>query len=859
MDFDEYISHPASEEGEDPTLLIGPGGRLDEGGHLRTVADRMVDRYRGETLVDGTPFEPVAKVVGLTHDFTKLTRWAQQHLRNQPFQQSPAYRYHAFSSSLVTLYCLLKGRDDVSDYAAEISALVVAGHHNTSAPPDPVAMAETYGQTTTRVQSRYKRVEAQFDDINATVPGRANHVIRSATEGTGSWEGFRRWHTSRSDPLDGVHEHHRFFAQMGRGQPRDGYYTDVLRLWTALKFADQTAASGLEEDDLIGRLPDRRLLERHVADLDSGTGVLAELNELRGQAREDATENVASLIDSGDVGLITLPTGFGKTYAGLSAGLRAAEHCNSRLVYAIPYTSILDQTADEIQSIFGVDPYSKEFTIHHHLSDTYTGLGQHYTDADIGRAPGVLHAESWLSGLTLTTTVQLFESLAAPTARQATRIPALQESVVVIDEPQAIPERWWQIVPLLVEVLVERYDATVILMTATQPGIVKYGSDTVATRELLTNTSQYIDFLADHPRVTYRLHDSVLTKSGTAERIDHHTAGAQVAEAARTGEDVLAICNTRTSAEVLYTEAMARQPGTQVELGQVLHEYAIEHGRLPTAIQLRKQVLTAAAERETSTFAAFLSGNLRPDDRSLLISALYDDSIGSDDAPGPLLAHEIPVTLISTSLVEAGVDISFDTVFRDYAPIPNLVQAGGRCNRSFGGAAGDVIIWQLDAPDDGGGPPSLVIHGGDGGDALPLLQETGRVLRQHADDSGEISEATMVSDVVTKFYASLFEGPLDPGSERLAAAVEAASISDLEGEHMIEDIASYEDVVVCLTDDECEQLLADDTQVTDVRRYPGTQVNTDPETWSRQVTDGSATYSIIDGRTAAYHPVFGVR
>lgn len=862
MTFDQYISHPAKTDDDDDTLLIGEEGRFDDDGHLRTVANRMVDVCQGQTLADGTPVEQVAEVTGLTHDFAKLTHWAQKHLRGQSFQQSDEYRYHAFPSALITLYCLLECHEEVGEHAAEVGTLVVAGHHDTQSPPGPSTMAEHYGRTTRGIRGTYERILEQFDDIDDKVPQRADRIIHAATKGAGSWDDFREWHDRRTAPIDGAHDHLVYFARMGDGSSGDGYYADVVRLWTTLKFADQTAASGLKDGDLGGTLPDRGKLNRHVEDLDEGEGVLADLNHLRDRARKDATANVEALVKSDHVGLITLPTGFGKTYAGLSAGLQAADISDSRLVYVLPYTSILDQTAREIQSVFGVSPYSRKFTLHHHLSNTYTGLGDHYTDADIGRSPGALHAESWLSGLTLTTTVQLFESLTAPTARQATRVPSLHDAVVVIDEPQAIPEEWWQIVPVLVELLVDTYDATVILMTATQPGLVKYGSEALETRELTDDTDQYIDFLADHPRVTYRLHDTIRTDLGEgAATLDYPTAGGQISEAARDERDVLAVCNTRASAEELYQHvtSMAGIDGNGlVELGRLLHDHVVETGELPTLVDLRRLAIEAIAEKNADTVYAFLSGNVRPDDRALIINALYDDEAGGKDAHDPLLDGDESVILVSTSVVEAGVDVSFDTVFRDYAPIPNIVQSGGRCNRSFSGETGGVVVWRLTKPKDGSAIPSLVIHGGNGGDALPLLRETGRVLRRHAEN-GSIDESTMVSDTVTDFYESLFERPLDPGDKQLADAVASASMSELESEHMIDEIEDYEDVVACLTDTERTDLLADAPNAADIRQHPGTHVNTDPKTWADEVADGNSRYLVTDARDVSYHPVFGVR
>ena len=861
MRFERYISHPARSDDGEPTLLIGDNGEFDEDGHLRTVADRMVDSLQGTQLSEGTPAGVVADVIGLTHDFAKLTSWAQMYLRGQRFRRSEEYRYHSFPSALVTLYCLEEGYDEVTTHAAEVATLVVLGHHNVSSPPDPAVAAERYGRLTDAISGKYERVNEQFGDIDNAAE-RADQIIKTATGGTGSWEGFREWNTRRVTPIHGAHKHLKYFAGMD-GKQRDGYYGDVLRLWTALKFADQTAACGLPDSELGGTVPSRDDLAEHIDGLDEGTGVVAELNRLRNRARTDVVANVDSLVESNDVGLITLPTAFGKTYAGLSAGLKTANMKDSRLVYVLPYTSILDQTAREIQSIFGVSPYSKAFTLHHHLSNSYTGIDGRHTDADIGRSPGALHAESWLSGLTLTTTVQLFESLTAPTARQASRVPSLEDSVVVIDEPQAIPEDWWQIVPALIEVLVERFNATVILMTATQPGLIEYGPTELDTYELTSNTEQYVEFLDQHPRVVYRLHDTVQTHQNFDDGgLDYPTAGQRLLEATSDGGDVLAVCNTRDSAEDLYryvTELTEDVEGSPVELGDLLHTHTAETGKLPTPEKLRQRVWDVVAENEVETVFAFLSGNVRPDDRSIIIDALYGDTTGDSEAPDPLLETSLSVVLVSTSVVEAGVDISFDTVFRDYAPIPNIVQSGGRCNRAFDGETGEVIVWRLAEPEDGSSVPSLVIHGGSGGDALPLLQTTGQVLREYAGGQPEISESVMISEVVSDFYDSLFEGPLDPGDNELVADVRSAAMSELEGEHMIDEIENYEDVIVGLADEERSELLASDIDVGTISKYSGAQVSTDTRYWTRKVTKSNSKYLVLDGRKDSYDPIFGVR
>lgn len=96
-------------------------------------------------------------------------------------------------------------------------------------------------------------------------------------------------------------------------------------------------------------------------------------------------------------------------------------------------------------------------------------------------------------------------------------------------------------------------------------------------------------------------------------------------------------------------------------------------------------------------------------------------------------------------------------------------------------------------------------------------------------------------------------------SMRLAKAVSSAAMSELEGEHMIEEIEDYEDVVACLTTEERADLLGGDPDTGDIGRHPGAQVNTNPEGWEKEVEIGNSRYLLVDTRGASYHPVFGVR
>lgn len=872
MGFDHYISHPGTKQGDEPILLTD---------HLRAVSQLMQsDLPESVTTRHGSDIRTLAKIIGLTHDLAKLTTWAQKHLRGINFDTDEQYRYHAFPSALVTLYCA-ELHDGISHRDAGLATLVVAQHHARSAPPDPTNARRRYTADKPAVNERYRVAEAQFRNIDrhSGATAVADQILAEAVGAShsASWGSFLEWYDREQVIM--------MLATALREDAIDAqYYADLTRLWAAMKYADQLAAS-LEQDiteriESIGpgsvwttfqesdRVPVHRASDRSSltvetledfieTELPDGTGITSRLNDLRTQARTQALEKVDTLVETHDtVGLITIPTGFGKTFAGLGAGLRAAALTDGRLIYVLPYTSILDQTAADIERVFDVTPTDQAFTLHHHLSTTFSDLGEQYTDADIGRSVGAFHAESWRSMLTLTTTVQLFESLAAPTGRQATKLPALQNSVIVLDEPQAIPERWWKIIVDLVEILVDEYDATVILMTATQPQLIRHGEGPLEPIQLVGESSVYVDFLEENPRVEYVIDESVYR---TESPLEYQVAAERLAAIAVSGRDTLAICNTRASAKDLHARtedaltAAKEQP--PVKIGKILNQEIERTGTAPDVDTLRQLVTDEAAgsRAEPRPVLAYLSGDIRPSDRQLIIDALYDEETRTE----PLLTSSHRVVLVSTSVVEAGVDISFNEVYRDIAPIPSLVQSGGRCNRSFDGAKGRVTVWRLAAPEGRTQLPAHVIHGSTA-DRLPLLHATKEVL--DAEEGMSVPEGRMVGEIVERFYRHI-NTQYSPGSDTLAEHVTQCRIDELADEHMIEEIETYEDIIICSTMSERRaggMHASNSISEEPLLEHTGARVSAQPPTQATTVEIGNSEYYLVDARSNQYDPVFGL-
>jgi CRISPR-associated endonuclease/helicase Cas3/CRISPR-associated endonuclease Cas3-HD len=350
----------------------------------------------------------------------------------------------------------------------------------------------------------------------------------------------------------------------------------------------------------------------------------------------------------------------------------------------------------------------------------------------------------------VTTFVQLFESLAGPGNRQSMKLPALRDSVVVLDEPQSLPLDWWKLVPRLVTMLTEQYDATVIAMTATQPELFE------GATELTDDPNAYFGAVE---RVRYELDESteryVAKQSGPKS---YDTAADALVESFATGESALAVCNTIDSARELTERTSARIDG--VDVAEVYADELADAGDVTEVEATAVANGVAAADGDA---LLHLTTRLRPADRLTLIETAKE-----------LTERGIPLLTVSTQLVEAGVDISFDRVYRDLAPIDSIVQAAGRCNRSFEREQGRVTVWWLDMPGDQSKTPAEAVYNR-GAALLPVAAAT---LESVRDGSGTLSEMDVARTAVEQYYQRLHEEK-DVGKQTFADYVDEARADEL--------------------------------------------------------------------------------
>jgi len=361
-------------------------------------------------------------------------------------------------------------------------------------------------------------------------------------------------------------------------------------------------------------------LNTHLAEL-AKNAPDNDLNHRRAEVLQSC-RNAAEL----DPGLFTLtvPTGGGKTLSSLAFALKhAIKHGMERIIYVIPYTSIIEQNAEEFRKAFGkgkADDISKAVVEHH--SNFEEENASYKFDGDDEPSLHDLACENWDAPVIVTTNVQFFESLFASRASQCRKVHNIANSVVILDEAQMLPVNLLRPCIEAIRELYERYHTTVVLCTATQPALnkrndFKFGLEDA--REIVGDKAMVEKLYNDLKRVEVEF----IGKKTDDELVERLKAEKQV----------LCIVNTKGHARKLYEELLKK------------------------------------CDNKDALF--HLSTNLCPEHRSKVFNELIR----------PRLKDGLPCIVISTQLVEAGVDIDFPTVYRATAGIDSIAQAAGRCNR----------------------------------------------------------------------------------------------------------------------------------------------------------------------------------
>lgn len=582
-------------------------------GHLNKVgfwaakfASQMIPRER-ETLAGW------ARAAGLWHDLGKFSKKFQSYLKDgkEKVDHSSAGAQHAIKAmememAEAAVFCYrVDGqikKTKVSDILPHCIAYGIAGHHS------GLLDAKTNGES-----CQFARLKKGLESI-ADCP---DALLKMETIALPS------------------------FIKTALGEPKRGAFTLSFfsrMLFSCLVDADFLATESFmnpEKVRLRNQIPHdalSQILDLLEKKLDKFGEPTNEVNRQRAKLAHDCRKSAK---ESPGIFTLTVPTGGGKTLASLLFALKhALAHGQSRILYVVPFTSIIEQNAEVIREI--IKPIETEnFTplIEHHASFE---LDENESDAKKIRLK--LATENWDAPLIMTTAVQFYESLFAAKTSRARKLHNIANSVIVLDEAQTLPVDLLSPCLRVLKELSENYHATIILCTATQPAIrfdkmdFPIGFKGLDSREIVSDSRSLFNVLK---RVSIK-HCGQMSDEDLASKLSEES-------------QVLCIVNRRAHAQALF-QKLANANHTN-------------------------------GEKSSENF--HLSALMCPAHRSEILQKVRHR-----------LDEKLPTRLIATQVIEAGVDIDFPMVYRALAGLDSIAQAAGRCNREGKLREGRVFVFE---------------------------------------------------------------------------------------------------------------------------------------------------------------------
>ena len=420
---------------------------------------------------------------------------------------------------------------------------------------------------------------------------------------------------------------------------------------------------------------------------------LSPLNAARTKIRKEAVENLRAALENGErIFSLTAPTGSGKTFTLLDLADAIRAH-NGELstLYGLPFLSITEQVEGICREIWRENPeFVARFDSRAHDEEFDELVKQAESDPEAAKllSERAFSSLTFDSGFAITTFVQIFESLLSNRNATLLKLPNFAHTIFLLDEIQSLPPRLYLFFAAYLREFCEKFDCYAILSTATMPHlemVEQLGTPRQRKPQtLFTNYNAPTELLNYAPLYSMKVFDRYQIQSRGEM---NHVQLCDSLEAQ--DKSVLVILNTIADTRAIYNELKERDVDAEIVL---------------------------------------LNTHFTLEDRRQKIADCKN-----------YLKNEERVILISTQLIEAGVDIDFPVVFRDLCPLPNLIQSAGRCNRNGSPVRGEVVFFTLMG--EGENPRAHVIyrHPSD----KTLLDKTRDTLPEVVDESGllEIQKA----------------------------------------------------------------------------------------------------------------------
>ena len=610
-------------------LMSHPNKKLEN--HLKNVADFSYDIFNFLEIENKELFSNISFLIGLTHDFAKSTSFFQTYLSDHTKKENTQ---HSFLSAIFTYYVvknyLDKNNINFESNLSIISYIVVLAHHGNL---KDITKLDDYNEK--KINS--KMVLKQIEDLKSSDDNLSKFYDDFEID-------FFRFFDEFDEISEEITDGLLIFSFEGN---IDNYFY-ILLFYSSLLDADKMDASEskrINRENIPGDIVDI-FKKNNLRDSKDN------INKTREEAYQEVNGNILNMDLNERILSIELPTGIGKTFTGFSAALKLKERINNelnfnpRIIYSLPFLTIVDQNSDTISSILNESSLNgSNFLLNHnHLSDM-NYKSNDLENYDISNSKILI--EGWNSEIIVTTFIQFFYSIISNKNKSLRKFHNITNSIILLDEIQSLPYKYWKIINLFFKKLAYEYNCWIILMTATQPYIFKENE----IKSLVDNVDYYFN---KFDRVNYNFNlDSQNFEDFKKEFVDKISNDSK--------NDYLVVLNTINSSKELY---------------EFIKDY---YSVMDYDIYLDD--CNGICYIGDDIQLIYLSNNIIPKHRLEKINAIKESNRQS--------------IVISTQLIEAGVDIDVDIIYRDLAPLDSLVQTAGRCNRSGNKEKGIVNVISL--------------------------------------------------------------------------------------------------------------------------------------------------------------------
>ena len=593
----------------------------------KTVADKSLNIDDADLLKDG------AYLIGITHDLGKATDFFQKYIVELDEKKKKSLKakdttHHGLLSAFFT-YAVMKEylnqterNGGLAEYLPILSFLAVKRHHgNLQNAMDEIKETDVDKEKILKIADEQIKLidRAEIGEILSRLLSQENINIKIDVDNIINY--------IQTDSIKDIRRKEKSFVR-SLSDKGDLYpYFISQFLYSALLDADKTDA-GLD-DIKLDRLDLSPNLVDDFRELKGFSSNKDNINSLRNQIYEEAVERINDWNLDDKIISLNVPTGTGKTLAALSLSLKLRARLENekeikpRIIYALPFLSIIDQNYGVFKDV--VSPNNEDLKDsrlllkHHHLADVKYKTEENEYDVD----KSLLLLEGWNAEIIVTTFWQLFNTLFSNRNKQLRKFNKLANSIIILDEVQAVPHQYWQLIHDSLKLLCEKFNSYVIFMTATQPLIFDEAKGEI--KEIAQRKEEYF-------RGLNRI--ELIPRIERALTLDEFKALLNEDLIQKNEKDFLIVLNTIGSAQMVY---------------KFIQDLKLEN-----------------------TKEVFLSTNVIPKVRLERINEIRK----SKDS------QKVRKVIVSTQLIEAGVDIDADIVYRDFAPLDSINQVAGRCNRN---------------------------------------------------------------------------------------------------------------------------------------------------------------------------------